>query len=265
MLTKRSGQRYPYRLPCCTVVNNETNDFSQIKTIASGAVIVRSGAVRIVNSTLEYLASGAIVVDDDGGKDIGGGGVRLSGNRIGDLVGDSVSVLGSDGDVQVDGNDFRYLPADLHLLKSERLVEFRDNTVDNVDLGPFLFDIGAAVQVSGNRFVCDCDPRRISVLKLNQVFPGLLPDADSRLSRLLAENYCQPPENTTLAGYKDLLVKEIACKGANLTSDIPQVPPQTSSEDNALNRGNAAVTSARYACVLVAAAIAVPSAVSRWG
>jgi len=224
--------------------------------MASRAVIVRTGAVRILNSTFDYMASGALVVDD------GKGGVTLSGNRLGDLVGDSVSVAGTDGDVRVDGNEFRDLPADMQLLKSaERPVEFRDNAVANVDLGPFLFDVGAAVRVVGNRFACDCDPRRTSVLKIDQVFPGLLPGADGRLSRLLAENYCQRPDNTTLAGYRDLLVTGVACEGANLTTGRPRDPSQATS-DAADRPGNAA--SVRRAAVVLVAAVAVASAVYRF-
>lgn len=226
--------------------------------MASGGVTVRSGAVRILNSTLDDLASGSIVVDDTKGN----GGFRLSGNRLGDMVGDSVSVLQSEsgssgGDLYVEGNEFRTLPADMQLLKSERPVEFRDNLVANVDLGPFLFGIGPTIHVAGNRFVCDCDPRRISVLKLNQVFPGLLPDADNRLARLLADNHCQQPADTTLSGYRDLLIKEIVCKGTNLTMTTPSLslPSMPNlSNDTIFNRGNVAVTG-RYAMILVAAAL----------
>lgn len=223
--------------------------------MASRAVTVRTGAVRILNSTFDYMASGALVVDD------GKGGVTLVGNRLGELVGDSMSVSGSDGHVHVDNNEFRDLPADMQLLKSaEWPVEFRDNTVANVDLGPFLFDVGAAVRVTGNRFACDCDPRRTSVLKIDQVFPGLLPGADGRLSRFLAENYCQLPDNTTLAGYRDLLVAGVACEGANLTTGRPWAPSQTPSY--AADRpGNAA--SVRRAAVVLVAVVAVASAVYR--
>lgn len=234
--------------------------------MASGGVTVRSGAVRILNSTLDDLASGSIVVDDTKGA----GGVRLSGNRLGDMVGDSVSVLSeggsSGGDVYVESNEFRTLPADMQLLKSERPVEFRDNLVANVDLGPFLFGVGPTIHVADNRFVCDCDPRRISVLKLNQVFPGLLPEADNRLTRLLADNHCQQPADTTLSGYRDLLIKEVVCKGTNLTvaTSTPLPTAQQPSKDTTVNHGNVAVTG-RYVTVLVATAITfLCLAVSRW-
>ncbi|XP_022170582.1 uncharacterized protein LOC111033933 [Myzus persicae] len=217
---------------------------STIKLVQSGGVTVRSGAVRILNSTLDDLASGAVVVDD------ARGGIRLSGNRLGAITGDSVSAVRWDGDaaVHVDGNAFRTLPADLQLLRSERPAEFVGNDVDNVDLGPFLFGLGPAVRASDNRFTCDCDPRHISVLKINQVFPGLLqPDVDSRFARLLADNYCRQPANITLAGYRDLLVREIVCEGANVTAVQPpqsptaQSPP--SSDVTAPNRGNTVATS----------------------
>lgn len=212
---------------------------------------VRSGMLRILNSTLDGLASGAVVVDD------AKSGVRLSANRLGSVAGDSVTILRPDGpDVYVDGNRFRTLPADLQLFKSERAVEFRDNVVDNVDLGPFLFDVGPGVRVAGNRFVCDCDPRRISVLKINQVFPGLVPDADNRLSQLLTENYCVNPENITLAGYRDLLVKEIACKGTTVTTaQSPTSSQQPSGNGTGTSLGNRAATGAPYATVLTAAAV----------
>ncbi|XP_025423979.1 uncharacterized protein LOC112693218 [Sipha flava] len=180
-----------------------------IKSVKSGGVTVRSGAVRILNSTLDELAANAVVADE--ARDV----VRLSGNRLGAMVGNSVIVLQSDGgDVIVDGNAFRTLPADMQPLKLDRSVEFRDNSVDNVDLSPFLFGLGAGVRVAGNRFVCDCDQRRISVLKMDQVFPGLLSDADNRMDQLLADNGCQQPANTTLAGYRDMLIGQTVCKGA---------------------------------------------------
>lgn len=225
--------------------------------MASGGVTVKSGAVRILNSTLDDLASGSIVVDDTKST----GGVRLFGNRLGDMVGDSVSVFQSEGtsgggDVYVEGNEFRTLPADLQLLKSELPVEFRDNLVANVDLGPFLFGVGPTIHVTDNRFVCDCDPRHISVFKLNQVFPGLLPEADNRLTRLLAANHCQQPADTTLSGYRDLLIKEAVCKGANLTmtTSSPQPTAQQPSKNTTLNRGNIVVTGS-YVTVLVATVI----------
>ncbi|CAI6361363.1 unnamed protein product [Macrosiphum euphorbiae] len=229
---------------------------STIKSVQSGGVTVRSGAVRILNSTLDDLASGAVVVDNARGS------IRLSGNRLGGMTGDSLSAVRWDGDgnVQVDGNLFRTLPADMQLLRSERPTEFVGNEVDSVDLSPFLFGLGPVVRATDNRFTCDCDPRRISVLKLNQVFPGLLqPDTDSRFARLLADNYCRQPANTTLAGYRDLLVREIACKGANLTvvqppqSSTAQSPP--SSDTAAPNRGNTVgtmyVTAAAVATLLL--------------
>jgi len=216
---------------------------SQIKTVQSSAVTVRSGAVRILNSTLDDLATGAVVVEN------AHGGIRLSGNRLGAMVGDSLSAIRMDGDaaVYVDGNAFRTLPADMQLLRSERPAEFVGNDVDNVDLGPFLFGLGAAVRASDNRFTCDCDPRHISVLKINQVFPGLLqPDVDSRFARLMADNYCRLPANTTLAGYRDLLVREIVCEGANVTAVQPPQSPTAQSPPSkdtaAANRGNTIVT-----------------------
>lgn len=208
-----------------------------------GGVTVRAGAVRILNSTLDDLQSGAVVVDD-----VKGSGVRLSGNRLGAVVGDSVSMLRSPdgGDVLMDGNEFRTLPADMQLFKSERPVEFRDNVIENVDLGPFLFGVGPTVRVFRNRFVCDCDPRRISVLKIDQVFPGLLPDMDSRLSRLLSDNYCRHPvtngtaatADTTLEGYRDLLIKEVVCEGTNVTTSKPAAgQPEQPFWDEAQNGG----------------------------
>jgi len=229
--------------------------------VQSGGVTVRSGAVRILNSTLDDLASGAVVVDD------ARGGIRLSGNRLGEMAGDSVSAVRWDGDaaVHVDGNAFRTLPADMQLLRSERPAEFVGNDVDNVDLGPFLFGLGAAVRASGNRFTCDCDPRRISVLKLNQVFPGLLqPDTDSRFALLLADNYCRQPANTTLAGYRDLLVREIACEGANVTAVQPPKSPTAQSPPSrdiaTPNQGNTVGTAT---AVYVAAAAAATSLLLR--
>ncbi|CAH1726282.1 unnamed protein product [Aphis gossypii] len=228
-----------------TVVN------STIKSVQSSGVAVRSGAVRILNSTLDNLASGAVVVDD------ARRGVRLSGNRLGSMVGDSLSAMqwdGGDASVRVDGNEFLALPADMQLLRSERPADFVANYVDNVDLGPFLFGLGPAVRAAGNLFTCDCDPRRISVLKLNKVFPGLLqPDVDTRFAGLLADNYCRQPANTTLAGYRDLLVREIVCEGANVTAvqpspESPTGHPQPSGGDTAAqNRGNAVATAAAYA------------------
>lgn len=184
---------------------------------------MRAGAVRIFNSTLEDLAAGAVTAN---GSKI----VRLSGNRLGAVsaAGDSVTAHGP-AEVSVDGNQFRALPADLQLLKTDApATAFRDNAVTDVDLGPFLFGVGPAVRVSGNRFECDCDPRRVSVLKLNQVFPGLLPEADNgRFDALLADNYCRKPAALTLAGYRDQLIKEIACEGTNVTAAVitPRAPP----------------------------------------
>lgn len=213
----------------------------------TGAVSVRSAALRILNSTLDDLAAAAIAADDA---------VVLSGNRFGAMAGDSVTVAGTAAGpvVRMDGNRFRALPADLQPFRSERTVEFRDNAVDNVDLGPFLLGAGPAVRVTGNRFACDCDPRRISVLKLNQVFPGLLPDADGgRFGRLLTDNGCAEPAGTTLAGYQDMLVKEVACKGANVTA-VPT--PSAPAKDAAADRGNhAAGTSAATANGATAAAV----------
>lgn len=219
--------------------------FPQIKSVQSGGINVKYAAVRIFNSTLDDLASDAVVVDDAMGS------VRLSGNRFDVISGDSITVLRSDGSVDLDENEFRTLPSDMQLLKSERIVEFRQNVVENVDLGPFLFGVGPTVHVSGNRFVCDCDPRRISVLKLNQVFPGLLPDADSRFNQLLSENYCQQPEDTTLANYRDLLVKESVCKGTNVTTASPPPNQHPSSSDPVLNRGNREIATSLYATGLV--------------
>ncbi|VVC31367.1 Leucine-rich repeat domain, L domain-like [Cinara cedri] len=226
---------------------------SLIKSVASGGVSVRSGMLRILNSTLEDMTSGAVVVDDSKSS------IRLSANRFASMVNDSVSVLQPDGPtVYVDGNKFLTLPADLQLFKSERAVEFRDNEVENVDLGRFLFDIDAGVRVTGNRFVCDCDPRRISVLKINQVFPDLMPDADSRLSQLLTDNYCLKFENTTLADYRDLLVKEIACKGTTVTTVQSPTSSQPPSRDvNDFNRGNRAVITASYAMIFTAVTVSL--------
>lgn len=208
--------------------------------------MVRTGAVRILNSTLDDLAPNALAVE-------AAASIRLSDNQFGAMVGDSVTVLRSDasGDLYVDGNDFQTLPADMQLFKSERAVEFRDNDIENVDLGPFLFSVGQTVHVFNNRFLCDCDPRRISVLKINQVFPGLLPDADSRMAQLLADNQCRQPADTTLAGYRDMLVKEIVCEGTEVTTALPPVTQQPPSKDTIVNRGNAAVATS-HAAVLAA-------------
>lgn len=218
----------------------------------SGGVTVRSGAVRILNSTLDDLAAGALVAED------AHAGFRLSGNRLGSMVGNSVSVLRSDGgDVIVDGNAFRTLPADMQPLKSDRAVEFRDNSVDNVDLSPFLFGLGTGVLVAGNRFVCDCDQRRISVLKMDQVFPGLLSDADNRMDKLLANNHCQQPDNTTLAGYRDMLVNKLVCKDATAVT----VPPSTTAPASQGGNAKGAATT-NHGNVLVAAWTVLVAAVA---
>lgn len=208
---------------------------------------VKSGTVRIFNSTLDALASGSVTVD-------GAKGVRLTGNKLGGVAvaGDSVTVQGS-GEVYVDGNEFRSLPADLQLIKSDRPVTFRDNVVDDVDLGPFLFNVGPAVRVSGNRFECDCDPRRISVLKLNQVFPGLLSEADTRFADMLTENFCQKPEHMTLAGYRDQLIKEIACEGTNVTTAAP--PARASSKDATINGGTAVMAALSYTTIVLSVSV----------
>lgn len=241
----------------------------------TSGVTVRSAAARIVNCTLDALEPGAVVVDD------AKGGVWLTGNRLGAMRGDSVSVIGSDADVRVDGNTFDSLPADLGLLRPEqqqqqqhpqqqqqqpqqRSVEFVDNAIGDVDLSPFLFGVGPDVRVAGNRFPCDCDPRRISVLKFNQVFPGLMPDADSRIAGLLSENYCLDDGRrgnataavVTLAGYRDLLVKETACKGAGAATTVqPPAPRQPSL--SAANRGNRDRGASGTAVAVAAAAAAV--------
>jgi len=201
------------------------------------------------------MASGAIVLDDV--RDSGG--LRLLENRFGTLVSDSVSVVGLDGDdVYVIGNEFGDLPADLRLLKLDRIVQFVNNVVADVDLGPFLFDAATTVRVSGNQFACDCDPRHISVLKFNEVFPGLLPDTDGRLSRLLIDNSCIQPNNATLADYKKLLIDEVVCKGLKkATGNYTQDQPPTPSGDHPV-----VVSSARHAATVPAVAVAAVAVLS---
>ncbi|XP_050429257.1 uncharacterized protein LOC126838676 [Adelges cooleyi] len=219
-----------------TFVRGESDGFSivnsAIKTIGAGGVLVRSGSVKIINSTMDELYAGSVIVED--AKDI-----RLSGNRLGNvsLVGDSLSVVRSPpagagaSTIMVDSNEFMTLPADLQLFKTDRSVSFINNVVRDVDLGPFLFGVGPNVRVSNNQFECDCDSRRISVLKLNQVFPGLLPEADdSRFAGLLVDNYCKRPNDMSLAGYRDELVAGKACPGTTLPT-APPTPSTTSAVD----------------------------------
>ncbi|XP_050534564.1 uncharacterized protein LOC126901810 [Daktulosphaira vitifoliae] len=216
---------------------------SSVKTIEAGGVMVRSGSVKIVNSTFDKLHSGSIIVEE--GREI-----NLSGNKFNNvsLVGDSVTISRSrnfgDGNVTIDGNEFFSLPADLQIFKTDRHVTFANNIVHDVDLGPFLFGVGPTVRVSGNRFECDCDSRRTSVLKLNQVFPGLLSD-DSYFTVLLAENNCKQPASMTLAGYRDELIAGKTCPGTSLPTAEPTTPPMpTDSPSKSSSRSSSEITMA---------------------
>lgn len=223
----------------------------QFKSVQTNGISVRSGEMRILNSTLDDLASKAITVP---------GMARLSGNRFDAMVGDSVLVANASADVDgedgaavhVTGNRFRTLPTDFQLSMSERPVVFCNNAVENLDLPPFLYGVRPAVNVTGNRlFACDCDPRRISMLKPNQLVQGMGPDADDQLSQLLANNYCtEPSANTTLAAYREQLIKGTACEGTYLaTASSPASSPPADSRDTA-NSGCDTVTAATAVTVV---------------
>lgn len=116
--------------------------------------------------------------------------------------------------INIVDNEFKSLPSNLLRdieLANDKKINFIGNLIHDIDLGGFLlnsrFD---KLNFVKNKIMCDCTPRKTSILKLKEVFPGLLTN-DTNFDSIIENNSCKNYNGIYLSEFKRKFLARTFC------------------------------------------------------
>ncbi|XP_065214469.1 uncharacterized protein LOC135841438 [Planococcus citri] len=152
-------------------------------------------------------------------------------------------------------NDFESLPSLLLKnveLTNDKKINFMNNLIHDVDLGGFILNSRLdKIYFVKNKIMCDCTPRKTSILKVKEVFPGLLND-ETNFDAIIEHNSCKNYNGMHLSEFRRKFLARILCND----TDVDALPSSfaNSSEQNDFStllgnntRNEATLTSDSYA------------------
>lgn len=167
-------------------------------------------------------------------------------------------------------NEFNSLPTDLlrdvHVFYDKR-TNFTGNVIHDVDLGGFLHSSNMEkLHFVKNRIACDCTPRKTSILRLRELFPGLL-NNKTNFDAIIDNNSCRNYNGIYLSEFKKKFLAGHIC---NETAETRSVESQQQTEqyynqwlnatgsESPIGDGNNAAVSSSDRCYTIVLTFCLP-------
>lgn len=111
-------------------------------------------------------------------------------------------------------NEFKSLPSFLLRdveLTNDKKINFMNNLIHDVDLGGFILNSRLdKINFVKNKIMCDCTPRKTSILKVKEVFPGLL-NNETNFDAIIEHNSCKNYNGIHLSEFKRKFLGRTLC------------------------------------------------------
>lgn len=121
--------------------------------------------------------------------------------------------------VNIIENEFKSLPSNLLrevTVVNDKKINFIGNIIHDVDLGGFILNSKLdKLNFVKNKIVCDCTPRKTSILKLRDLFPGLLTN-ETNFDMIIDSNSCKNYNSMPLSEFKRKFLSGQLCNETDL-------------------------------------------------
>ncbi len=116
-------------------------------------------------------------------------------------------------------NEFKSLPSNLlkevHVT-ADKKINFNGNVIHDIDLGGFLLNSKTEkLNFVKNKIVCDCTPRKTSILRLKELFPGLLTN-ETNFDAIIENNSCKNYNGIHLSEFKRKFLSGLMCNETDM-------------------------------------------------
>lgn len=178
----------------------------QIDTIQSEGISLQLSKLEFVNTVINQVDIDGINVSAGDTIDI----VRCTFGPI--LLSESLKFRANK--VNFIENEFKSLPSSLLkevYVLNDKKINFVGNTIHDIDLGGFLLNSKTErLNFVKNKIVCDCTPRKTSILRLKELFPGLLTN-DTNFDSIIDSNFCKNYNGIYLSEFKRKYLSGLLC------------------------------------------------------
>lgn len=206
-------------------LNIFVNFFFQIDTIQSESISMQVTKLEFISSYINVINSNGINISATDSIDI----IKCS---FGALLAPE-SLLFRSTKVNIIENEFKSLPSSFLreiTIVNDKKINFIGNVIHDVDLGGFILNSKLdKLNFIKNKIVCDCTPRKTSILKLRELFPGLLTN-ETNFDLIIESNSCKNYNSISLSEFKRKFLSGQLCN----ETDLKQLETMYSNEQNDL-------------------------------
>lgn len=178
----------------------------QIDTIQSEGISLQLSKLEFVNTVINQVDTDGINVSAGDTIDV----VRCTFGPI--LLSESLKFRANK--VNFIENEFKSLPSSLLkevYVLNDKKINFVGNTIHDIDLGGFLLNSETErINFVKNKIVCDCSPRKTSILRLKELFPGLLTN-ETNIDSIIDSNFCKNYNGIYLSEFKRKYLSGLLC------------------------------------------------------
>lgn len=161
------------------------------------------GHITIEGNTFEF-------VDEEGLQITTEGTIGIINNHLKILKKQSFNL--SSPDINISGNHFEHLPAGtLRGISTIQDTFFTNNTIDDIDLGGVLLDMGWDIIVENNIVQCDCASKRTSILNPKEDMLFLTNSSLEKLHNTFLNNFCNLNCTVSLEMFSYALTEGTVC------------------------------------------------------
>ncbi|XP_054289674.1 uncharacterized protein LOC129004969 [Macrosteles quadrilineatus] len=171
--------------------------------IPEGGLIICGNHIKLENNTFESVAEGGFKITAESS-------IKIVNNHFKHLN-KKVFNLSSPG-IYISGNNFDILPAGaLSDVSTLQDTFFTNNTIQDVDLGGVLLDMGWGMTIENNLINCDCASKRTSILNPKQDMLILTNSSHEILQSIFFNNYCSLDCTVSLKDFSYALIQGDVC------------------------------------------------------
>lgn len=162
---------------------------------------------------LEIINSVINVINSDGFNVSAVDGVDIINSTFGSIISPESFKFRSNK-INIIENEFKSLPSsllrDVHVTNDKK-INFVGNIIHDIDLGGFLlYSKTNKLNFSKNKIICDCTPRKTSILRLRELFPGLLTN-ETNFDAIIENNSCKNYNGIHLSEFKRTFLSGLIC------------------------------------------------------
>lgn len=124
--------------------------------------------------------------------------------------------------INIVDNEFKFLPSNLLRdveVSNDKKINFMGNLIHDIDLGGFILNSRLdKLNFVKNKIMCDCTPRKTSILKLKEIFPGLLTN-ETNFDIIIENNSCKNYNGISLSEFKRKFLARTLCNDTETKLD----------------------------------------------